>query len=314
MAFTRAKYPADDQSEHAADVILAQQITMIPHINDREKTVVRLGGNRTFDEGTRTVYDALMSQCYAVVATNNRLYRIAAAANRRAYLIPNGLDLAEWSPVKYDGPFTVGFCGNIAGPIYREYKGYDLVDQACRRLGIPIKTALFKDKQIPHDRMRADFYSRISVLVHPTKGEGCSNTIMEALACGVPVITTREAGYHGELMKDRHDILFCRRDATDIADKLLTLIRQDYFRQKLGARGRDFAEHHHDIRKIAAQYAIVFEECAKDQARRREAAAATHPEQTLLADIIKAKTTGRPLDAVSLKAIAGVVKNAGSAT
>ncbi len=206
-----------------------------------------------------------LAQCFAVVATNYRLYEIGKAANPRTVLIPNGINLDHWKrlPLK-EGKFTVGFCGNIATAQYRKYKGYDVTEAAAKKTNSELKTALYGEKQIPHSRMYADFYGQISVLVHPTLGEGCSNTILEALACGIPVITTREAGLHGEVMEDGENILFCKRDADDIARQIMRLKRSRKLREKLSVNGRAFAEEHHDIRKVAQRYDLLFQDCQRE--------------------------------------------------
>lgn len=245
------------------DVILSQQITLIRFIKQRgrAKTVCRLGGNYSFEEGVNTAYDGFMQEVFAIIATNQKLYNIAKRQNPRTYLIPNGIDLKEWSPVSPPvDKFVVGFVANISKPQYREYKGYDLVEQACKELGVELKMALYKEKQIPHNQMREKFYSEVSCIVHPTKGEGCSNTLMEALACGVPVITTREAGFHGERLEEGKNVLFCERTVESIKEKILAL-QDESVSGKLSKEGRKFALENHDIKKIGKQYNEIFNEC-----------------------------------------------------
>lgn len=247
-----------------ADVIMAQNVTLLKKFQERLRTVCRMGGNQNFDtKGNLEPLLNEMAKCYCLVATNQKLYDIASAIHDNVYLIPNGIDLKEWAKVKKDKrkKFTVGFCGNISSPQYKEYKGYDFVKEACDKLGIELKTALYLDKQIPHDEMREKFYSQIDCIVHPTLGEGCSNTLMEACACGVPIITTKVAGYHGELMKDDKDVLFCERSTKSI-EKQIKLIKNDNkLKTKLSKGSRKFAESHHDINEIAKEYEKIFTEC-----------------------------------------------------
>lgn len=252
------------------DIILSQQITLMRYIREKHKTVCRLGGNRSFDEDKPMAFDEEIKQTYAVIATNNRLFNISKQLNPNTFLIPNGVDLTEWRRVIKPKNFTVGFCGNISKIEYREYKGYDFVVEACSNLGLPLKTALFNSEQIVHNQMREKFYSKISVLVHPSKGEGCSNVIMEALACGVPVITTKVAGYHGEELKDGQNVLFCERTTPSVVECLLKLLNQKTLCRKLSAQGRIFAEKNHDINKIAKQYENIFLDCYKTNQERRQ--------------------------------------------
>lgn len=255
----------DTISENGKDVVLSQNVTLLKRFKERLKTVCRLGGNYNFDKASN-LQPLLneMSKCYALIATNKKLFKIASEVNPNTYLIPNGLSLDEWRPAKNSiqrEVFTVGFCGNISSEQYRHYKGYDFVKEACENLGLELKTALYKDKQIPHDRMMEDFYCKIDCLVHPTLGEGCSNTLMEACACGVPIITTCEAGFHGEMMEDGVNVLFCERTARSIQDKILKIKRNTELKEKLSRKARVFAEAHHDVKKIAKQYEEIFEKC-----------------------------------------------------
>ena len=250
--------------EQGYDVVLGQNVTLLGRFKERLRTVCRLGGNYNFDnmDGIEPILEE-MSKCHTLIATNQKLYEIAKSINPNTYLIPNGLNLNEWHPPKifYGRKFTVGFCANITTEHYRKYKGYDLVLNACSNLGFELKTALYKNKQIPHDEMMDKFYHRIDVLVHPTLGEGSSNCLGEACACGVPIITTREAGFHGELMQDNVDVLFCERTLASVQSRLLTLRTNLKLREALGKNARKFAEKHHDVKIIAKQYEEIFQKC-----------------------------------------------------
>ena len=244
-----------------ADIILAQNITQLPAIKNKDNVICRLGGNRSFDEGhQKEFYLARMSECGAIIATNNKLYNIAKMTNKNSFLIPNGLDLDIWKPNqerKWNKRPVVGFCGNIRTPYYFEYKGIQFVREACQRLGLELIEALYKDGQIDHDRMMQDFYYKIDILVHPTRGEGCSNTIMEACAAGVPCVTTYQAGYHGEQMTHARNVMFCERNSGSVMSSIELLWSIDR-RKLLAENTRIFAEHHHDIKSIANKYRKVF--------------------------------------------------------
>jgi glycosyltransferase involved in cell wall biosynthesis len=160
------------------DIILCQNVTLLKKFKERLKTVCRMGGNYNFDGQDFEKLNPLlneMSKCNCIIATNKKLYNIASAIHNNVFLVPNGIDLKQWYPCpkKEERPFTVGFCGNISNTFYREYKGYDRLRMACKILGVELKDALYKDGQIPHDKMMKDFYWKIDCLVHPTLGEGC---------------------------------------------------------------------------------------------------------------------------------------------
>lgn len=245
------------------DIFLTQTPMLVNRIISKSKVIARLGANNLYEPGRYDMSDIItgMKECFAIIATDKFLYEKAKEYNKNVFLIPNGLNLDDWDPVPAKKGFTAGFVANITTAEMREYKGYDFVEQACAKLKVPLLTGLYRDNQIPYEEMREKFYAQIHVLVHPTKGEGCSNTIMEALACGIPVITTKAAGFHGERLVDGTDVLFCERSIESVLDCLKKLKRSKRLRDKLSRNGRKFAAENHDIRKIAREYDKIFQAC-----------------------------------------------------
>jgi glycosyltransferase involved in cell wall biosynthesis len=251
------------------DLILSQNITQIKFIVPKDKTICRLGGNRSFDdveEFTLKRYYSYLATCAAVIATNKKLYDIAIQYNPRTFLIPNGIDLQVWNSDSYKTvspkrPF-IGFIGNVSTPIKSQYKGYEWVKQACKELNLNLIEALYKTKQIPHVFMRDKFWKKIDLFVLPTAGEGCSNSILESLSMGVPTITTRCAGFHGEMLHDGVNTVFCERNAKSVKDAIQRFIVDNSLYKKISVNGRKFAEEHHDINKVALKFKEVIELCA----------------------------------------------------
>ena len=233
----------------------------------KHKIVSRMGGTRTFDL-SKTPFDDELKQVGAVIATNEKLFEIGKRNNDNTFLLPNGIDLQLFKPRlqrqqpfnnNSSNPFVVGFSGNIDGEMCMNYKGWKYFVQATLRLrpSITTKTMLYKHNQIPHDRMPKDFYHQIDCLVLPSIDEGCSNVVMEALACGVPVLLTK-VGFHGERLEDNTNCLFIERDIDSIMSKITLLMKVPELRAKLAFEGRLFAETNHDIDKIAQEYDRIF--------------------------------------------------------
>lgn len=246
------------------DMILSQNVVQLEYLYNPEKTIARLGGNRSFDRKFNQVRDYLrnMSKCYAVVATNSNLADIGKTVNPNTHLIPNGIDLTKWKPQKskfwHPRSPIVGFVGNISSEEKSDYKGFPQLQQACRELHLALLPALYKQRQIPHHRMLHDFYYKIDVFVLPTIGEGSNNSLIEALSAGIPVITTRTAGYHGETMEHGENVLFCERTPESIKEQLSALIDNPSLLRKLSENGRKYAIAHHDINIIADKYRKIF--------------------------------------------------------
>jgi len=239
--------------------VLAQNIPSIQYIPYSERVISRMGSMRSLKgniDGIKSVF--------AVIATNNELYKIGKDLNPNTHLIPNGVDLDKFKSAKNKHPFIVGFSGNIRGVVSRDYKGFDLLEEAIK--GIPLKLALCSDYQISHDDM-PEFFSKISCLILPSKGEGCNNTVMEALACAIPVIITK-TGYHGDMLEDKKNCLFIERDVDSIKKAVYFLKENNQKRIAIGEAGRRFAEKHHDIKNIAKLYDKIIQDLIRENQRK----------------------------------------------
>jgi glycosyltransferase involved in cell wall biosynthesis len=238
------------------------------HGTASNRTIMRIGGPKPLMQIGGKGLDRLkeaFSDFAAIIAVSPELEAAAAAFHPNVFLIPNGTDLRLWHPAVLQGcdgrrSFRAGFAAAVKTADQRQVKGVDIAINACKRAGIELIVVGRGGDQVPHDRMIADFYSEIDVLVHPVGPgkEGSSNVIMECLALGVPVITTFYAGYHAEKLRDRHDVLFARRDHESFAAALIEIRNNGELRNQLSTGGRAFAEAHHDLDLIGRQYEKVF--------------------------------------------------------
>ncbi|NUB46518.1 glycosyltransferase [Fertoebacter nigrum] len=230
-----------------------------------QRNVLRVGGPRPIelaygDDFARLRAD--LSVFDSVIVLNGQLQDLLSPLHANVHLIPNALDLDDWAicdPRSGDS-FTVGFAGNLTTSKERKIKGYDFVEDACKALDLPLLHFGKGAGQIAREDMRAKFYSQIDCLVHPVAPgkEGCSNVIMEALALGVPVITTRDAGFHAERIPDGEGILYCKRDQHDIARQIERLRDTPGLAATMRAAARRFAENYHNVRRTAPLYRRAF--------------------------------------------------------
>jgi glycosyltransferase involved in cell wall biosynthesis len=79
----------------------------------------------------------------------------------------------------------------------------------------------------------------IDVLVHPAvSSEALGLVILEALACGRPVIASRLDGISETFVAGEHGLLVPARDAQALASAMSTLATSDRLRHDMGAAGR----------------------------------------------------------------------------
>ena len=87
---------------------------------------------------------------------------------------------------------------------------------------------------VPHQRDVRPFYEAIDVLVCPSRTEGLSNVIMEAMAFGRPVVATRVGG-NVELVDDAvTGLLVAPQQPAVMAEGLNQLIREAELRSRFG--------------------------------------------------------------------------------
>ena len=256
-------------AETKADIILVQNVDSLNLITDNTKAVVRIGGiamQNGLTPSTCHMYDKILKQVGAIIGTNDALSSIGRRVNPNTFTIPNGIDLDLFCVPNRQKhtPFTVGFAGNISVTHYMQYKGYPQIVAACNDLvmDVVLKGTFYGRGQLLHMDMPSKFYAQIDCLVNASEGEGCSNTIMEALACGVPVIISR-VGYHGEYLTDGVNCLFIERTSEDIRAKIKRLVNDPILWKTLSHNGRIFAEQYHDIRQLATEYDKVFRLCLR---------------------------------------------------
>lgn len=83
----------------------------------------------------------------------------------------------------------------------------------------------------------AGLMQQSSVLCLPSVSEGWPNVIVEALACGCPIVAGNVGGIPEMIVSDDYGYLIDPHDPHDIADKLVAALERQWDRQVLAARG-----------------------------------------------------------------------------
>jgi glycosyltransferase involved in cell wall biosynthesis len=76
---------------------------------------------------------------------------------------------------------------------------------------------------IPHDRL-CDYYGAVDLLVLASSREGWPNVLLEAMACGTPVVATAVWGIPEIITKPEAGLLIKSRDSKAIADTVQAMI------------------------------------------------------------------------------------------
>jgi glycosyltransferase involved in cell wall biosynthesis len=147
----------------------------------------------------------------------------------------------------------------VGGPIYRsmgsQYSLDELRDRAGA-LGLAGRLGFAGHQADPAAAMRA-----LDIVVHAsTRPEPFGRVIVEGMACGRAVVAIG-AGGAAELFEDGVTALGCPpRDPDSLAGAIARLAADPDLRSRLGAAGRRAAQGRFDRRRLAGEWAAVYED------------------------------------------------------
>lgn len=107
--------------------------------------------------------------------------------------------------------------------VYSVFMGQGALEPDCDRI-------LFKGR-VPNDQV-AKFLNAADVFVLPTRGEGCCNAIVEALSCGLPVISS-DLPFNDDILSEENALRVDVEDVDALRRSILRLQQDDTLRQKL---------------------------------------------------------------------------------
>jgi len=213
----------------------------------------------------RHIYRFIWSKAKVVTANSQNLKELAQLSRPRQkiHVICNGVDTSQFHPQK-EKPhqeFTVLSTSRLTKRKGIEYliSGYfkfqqtvpdsqliligdgDLrskLERQAEQLNISTKV-IFKGA-VPHNEI-APIYRQADIFVLPSTNEGMSNSLLEAMASGLPIITT-DTGGTAELVDESNGIIVEKKDSQEIAHALSRLYHNRELTERMGQSSRRKAE------------------------------------------------------------------------
>lgn len=114
---------------------------------------------------------------------------------------------------------------------------------------------------VAHERLPALLVQN-EALVMPSVYEGTPKALLEAMACGVPVIATKSPGITGVLTHNQNGYL-CGLSAQDIRAAIQLVLGDPILRERLGQEGIRYVREHHSLREaVEREVAIIGKLCS----------------------------------------------------
>jgi L-malate glycosyltransferase len=201
----------------------------------------------------------------------------------RVKTIYNGLDLAGWNEVpsstRVPGELMIATVGNI-----RRVKGHDVLIRAAASVVDKVPGARFS---IGGEVLEADYFAELQALVReldlaknvffaggvtnlreylaaadvfvlPSRSEGFSNAIIEAMAASLPVVAT-DVGGNAEAVEDSVSGFVVPSDDPDaLSGAILQLLADPARAKEMGRAGREIAKTRFTTRAMMRQITVAY--------------------------------------------------------
>lgn len=168
--------------------------------------------------------------------------------------IRKGLDtmLAGWEHFLniYSGPSCLFLVGPEDNELYKNNSLNCLLHKLEEKKSV-VKTGHLVDI--------TDYFKIADVFCLPSLSEGMPNSLLEAMACGVPTIITKHKGLEF-LVDSENSLLIPPGDTKALASSLYEISTNSGLKEKIGDKGRLIIEQMFDINIIAKQYVDLYED------------------------------------------------------
>ncbi|MDR2147027.1 MAG: glycosyltransferase [Tannerella sp.] len=232
-------------------------------------------------------YDAFKNLDITVVVPTLWMKKVTQTSSlfgkHRIEMIPNGLDTDLFSPLDKDATRKILKLPQHKKIIlYGAYnavkdsrKGFSLLFEALQRLSFhhsDYEVVIFGANDMP---MKLDIpvhflgyiqdhlllqiaYSTADVMLVPSIEEPFGQTVIEAMACAVPVVVFSDTGPADIIDHKINGYVATHNDSEDLANGIEWVLNDDMRRMQLSLNARRKVLDTYDIRLIAEQYAILY--------------------------------------------------------
>jgi glycosyltransferase involved in cell wall biosynthesis len=206
----------------------------------------------------------------------------------KSRVIRNGVDLSIFHPANKEEikvalqiPLKTKILSFVANGVQRNvYKDYLTIRESVRMVAErqPDENLLFialgeagseewfgKTKLVFVDYIQdpadvARYYQASDLYLHAAKADTFPTTILEALACGTPVIATAVGGIPEQVEEGISGYLVPAEDSMGMADRIQQILADNELRQIMGRNASEIARQKYDLHRQVDDYLCFYEE------------------------------------------------------
>jgi glycosyltransferase involved in cell wall biosynthesis len=225
------------------------------------------------------ILSARARKAACVVACNRDVACELQDSGANVHLVPHGVDLERFAPqpLPETRPLQLLAVGRLV-----EKKGFHILIQAAARLQVPFQLHVVgegpEEKHLTElihthgleSKVRLcgpkthhdlpEIYSRAHVLVAPSivdqagDRDGLPNVVLEAMACGRPVIASDIAALGSAVIHEQTGLLTAPGNSESLANAIELLANRQSMLGELGMRARVLVEREYDVRRCTERF------------------------------------------------------------
>lgn len=213
----------------------------------------------------------------AVIANSDGLKKLSLIADPyQVHVVPNGIDTDFFKPGgkksnsirflfvgRYQSQKNLFFLLNRMNEIFKK----NILQFELHLVGagpqesslkfyankLDIHDCIYWHGWCSHERLRL-YYQRAYCLINPSQCEGMPNVILEAMACGIPIIASNVPGNRDIIRHGETGFLFDLEKPEQLYDDVLTLVNNPTLAFSMGNKGREYVEKKFSWAKTAIEY------------------------------------------------------------
>ena len=155
----------------------------------------------------------------------------------------------------------------LAGSDYAFPEYFESLKSSTKQLGIESQV-IFAGK-VADNEIR-DFYCACDSFLFPNDQQTWGLAVLEAMACGCPVLVSRGSGVHEVLTDDLNALLFPPRNPEALAAKIEGLVTNPEARKKIAENGMRLVRENYNWDRFADQIESVAAEFVEDSATKSQ--------------------------------------------